>query len=75
LNKPEFPELQALVRTTALIIEGTTLIPALVAAITNGDSAAVPVDLRRLGSLEGTMSPTMKIDRTSPALAKPLLQT
>lgn len=33
---PELPEDQAEVSTTALIIEGTTLIPALVAAITKG---------------------------------------
>jgi hypothetical protein len=62
--QPEFPELHALVRTTALIIEGTTWIPALVAAMTNGDWAAVPVDLRRSGSLDGTIRPTMKIDYT-----------
>lgn len=61
---PEFPELHALVNTTALIMEGTTLIPARVAAITKGDSDAVPEDLRRSLSLDGTISPTMKIEST-----------
>jgi hypothetical protein len=46
------------------MIDGTTLMPANLAAITNGDSAAVPVDLKRLGSFDGTRSPTMKIERT-----------
>jgi hypothetical protein len=49
---------------TALIIEGTTLIPALVAAITNGLCAAVPVDFKRFGSVDGTISPIMNIERT-----------
>lgn len=40
----EFPEDQAEVITTALIIDGTTLIPARVAAITNGDVDAVPLE-------------------------------
>lgn len=44
VSSPELPEDQALVSTTALIMDGTTLIPALVAAITKGDCAAVPVD-------------------------------
>ena len=63
-RRPELPALQALVKTIAFIIDGTTLMPALVAAITNGDCAAIPVDLRRLGSFEGTTSPTMKVERT-----------
>jgi len=61
----EFPEDQALVKTTALMMEGTTLIQARVAAITKGDCAAVPVDLRRLGSSDGTTRPIMKIVRTT----------
>ena len=34
---PEFPVLHADVRATKLMIEGTTLMPARAAAITNGD--------------------------------------
>ena len=62
---PELPELHALVKTTKLIIDGTTLMPAFVAAITKGDCAAVPVERKRSGSLEGTSKPTMKIERTT----------
>lgn len=42
-----FPELQALVRMTALMMDGTTLMPALEAAMTKGDWEAVPVDFNR----------------------------
>lgn len=35
------------VQTTALMIEGSTLIPAAEKAITNGEDAAVPVELER----------------------------
>lgn len=48
---------------TALMIDGTTLIPARVAAITKGD-AEVPDLLRRFGSLEGTTRVTMKMVMT-----------
>lgn len=41
------PLLIADVHTTALIIEGSTLIPAALKAITNGDEAAVPVETDR----------------------------
>lgn len=60
----EFPEDQAEVITTALMIDGTTLIPALVAAITNGDVEAVPLEWPSSGSFEGTRRPTMKIEIT-----------
>jgi len=46
------------------MIEGTALTPARVAAMTNDDWAAFSVDLRRFSSLEGTIIPTMKIERT-----------
>jgi hypothetical protein len=62
---PELPADQALERTTALMIEGTTLMPARVEAMTKGDWAAVPVSRRRSLSLEGTMRPTMKMERTA----------
>lgn len=61
LSTFEFPLDQADVSTTALIIDGTTLIEALFAAITNGDCAAVPVDRSKSGSLDGTTSPICKI--------------
>lgn len=60
----ELPEDQAEVITTALMIDGTTLIPARVAAITNGDVDAVPLEWPRSGSLEGTTRPIMKIEMT-----------
>ena len=60
----ELPEDHAEVMMTALIIDGTTLIPARVAAITKGDSEAVPVEALSLGSLEGTTRPTIKIEIT-----------
>lgn len=60
----ELPDDQADERTTALMIEGTTLMPALVAAMTKGDSAAVPLDRSRSGSLDGTTRPTMKMVKT-----------
>lgn len=47
-----------------LMIDGTILIPALDAAMTKGEAAAVPEDCRRSGSLEGTTRPTIKIDKT-----------
>ena len=64
LNVLEFPELQALLRTMALIMCGTTLIPARSAAITNGDCAAVPVLLSSNWSLEGTRRVIIKIETT-----------
>lgn len=67
---PEFPALHALVNTTALIIEGTILTPALLAAMTNGDCAAVPVDLKSSLSFDGTIMPTMKIERTMEQINK-----
>ena len=42
-RKFELPDDQAEVRTAALMIEGTILIPARLAAITNGDVDAVPL--------------------------------
>ena len=60
----EFAADQADVRTIALINDGTALMPARLAAMTKGDCDAVPVDLKRFGSFEGTTSPTMKIVRT-----------
>lgn len=61
-NKPEFPDDHALVKTTALIIDGTILIPARLAAITKGDAAAVPDELSRFSSVLGTTRPTMNMD-------------
>lgn len=52
------------VKTTALIIEGTAWMPARRAAITNGDSEAFPVEVKRLGSFDGTSNPTIKIVTT-----------
>ncbi len=45
---------------TALTMLGNTLTPAFSAAIMKGEDAALPVEARSFGSLEGTMSPTMK---------------
>ena len=59
----ELPEDQAEVMTTALMIDGTTLIPARVAAITNGDPAAPPC-FSRSGSSDGITKPTMKMEIT-----------
>jgi uncharacterized protein YycO len=64
-NILELPELQALVITIALIICGTTLIPARVAAMTNGDCAAVPEVLSSIGSLDGTNRVIMKTVTTT----------
>lgn len=62
LSMKELPALQALVRTTKLMMWGTTLMPARVAAMTKGDAAAVPESaLRSWGSLEGTSMPTKKM--------------
>lgn len=60
----EFPALHAEVRTTKLIIEGITLMPALCAAITKGDSDAVPLLFKRFGSFDGTSIPTKKMLKT-----------
>lgn len=60
----EFPDDQAEVKTTALIIEGTTLIPASRAAITKGDCEAVPVEPNRFSFADDTIKPTMKIVMT-----------
>lgn len=61
LRSPELPELHADVKTTKLMIEGTTLMPDRRAAITNGDSEAVPLPSSRAGSLDGTSIPTKKM--------------
>jgi hypothetical protein len=45
------PEEMADVQTTALIIDGRTLIPAVWKAITKGDEAAVPVEVERAALL------------------------
>lgn len=57
----ELPDDQAEVRTTALMMEGTTLIPASRAAITKGDWEAVPVDPSKCSLADDTIRPTMKI--------------
>lgn len=57
----EFPDDQAEVRTTALMMEGITLIPASRAAMTKGDWAAVPVDPNKFSFADDTIRPTMKI--------------
>lgn len=44
--------------------------PALLAAMTNGDCAAVPVDLKSSLSFDGTIMPTMKIERTMEQINK-----
>lgn len=64
-NELEFPELQALLSTMALMIWGTTLTPARCAAMRNGDWAAVPVLLNNMGSFEGTNRVIMKMEMTS----------
>ena len=46
------------VKTAALMIDGSTLIPERVIAMTYGDSAALPVSARRFGSLYATTVPT-----------------
>lgn len=61
LSRPELPALHAEVKTTKLMMEGTTLTPERRAAMTKGDSEAVPLPLRRAGSLDGTKSPTKKM--------------
>jgi hypothetical protein len=58
-----FPALQVLVSTTQLMMEGTILMPALLAAIKNEDCAAFAVNFSRFESFDGTMSPAMKIKR------------
>lgn len=58
---PEFPALHALVTTTALIIEGTTFIPAFTAAIANGDAPASPECAVSASSSDGTIMPTKKM--------------
>lgn len=63
------PELHAEVRTTKLMMEGTMLMPARRAAITKGDSDAVPLLSSRFGSFEGTSIPTKKMLRTGGALS------
>ncbi len=54
------PDDHADVMMTALTMLGNTLTPAFSAAIMKGEDAALPVEARSFGSLEGTMSPTMK---------------
>ena len=58
------PDEMAEVQTTALMIEGRTLIPAAWKAMTKGDEAAVPVDFDRASLLYGTIMPTMRMLRT-----------
>lgn len=60
----ELPELHALVNTIALMMCGTIFTLERLAAITNGDWAAVPVLLRSILSLEGTSRVIMKTDMT-----------
>lgn len=62
VSMPWLPEDHAEVTTTALMIEGSTLTPALVAARVKGDEAAVPSCFVRWGSFDGTMRPTMNRD-------------
>ena len=50
-NRNELPAENADVNTPALMMCGSTLIPARVIAITYGDSAALPVSESRFGSL------------------------
>lgn len=49
------------------MMEGTTLTPDLRAAITKGDSEAVPLLSSRFGSFDGTSIPTKKMLRTESA--------
>ena len=53
-----------LVTTTALIIDGTTLMPAFVAAIANGDAPASPERAVNAGSADETMSPIQNMVNT-----------
>jgi hypothetical protein len=62
--EPELPALQALVKTTALIMLGTTLMPARVAAMTNGEAEASPARFDSSLSLDGTINEMTKIDIT-----------
>lgn len=63
---PEFAADQALVKTTAFIICGTTLMPAKLAAITNGDWAAFPFPcaLNKSSEFDGTSNVTTKTEST-----------
>lgn len=47
------PDEMADVQTTALIIDGRALIPAMLKAMTNGEDAAVPVDLESASLSDG----------------------
>jgi hypothetical protein len=53
--------LQALVTTTALMTDGAALMPALVAAIANGDAPASPDRAVKAGSADETMRPMQNI--------------
>ena len=62
-NRKELDAENAEVKTAALMIDGSTLIPERVIAMTYGDSAALPVSARRFGSLYGTSMPVMRTPR------------
>ena len=62
-NRKEFPAEKADVKTQALTMWGSTLIPALVMTITYGDCAAVPASDRRSGSSYGTTMPVTRMPR------------
>lgn len=48
-------------RMTTLIKSGSTVIPAALMAITNGEELASPVPPRRSGDVEGTNNPTVRV--------------
>lgn len=58
---PELAALHALVTTTALMMEGTALMPTLAAAIANGEAPASPVRAVSPLSAEDTIKPMKKI--------------
>lgn len=60
-NAPEFAALHALVTTTALIIDGAALMPALIAAIANGEAPASPERAVSALSSERTTRPMQKM--------------
>lgn len=63
-NRKELDAESAEVKTAALMIDGSTLIPAREMAMTYGDSAALPVSASKFGSLKGTSKPVMRIPRS-----------
>ena len=60
-NTQAEPQLKADVHTTALIIDGRTLMPTRWKAITKGLCCASPVDMPRFESLYGTSIPTIQM--------------